>query len=395
MKALIPLHIPTKEIEAYQVYNLFITGTFSLKSHLSLLVVYFILFFFYFIVGQSPLHAQNLEFSYVVANNGTTSTVTIAVNNTVAGTENLAGYTLVLYYNTLESTFASFDDSPTAALGWNTFSGSTVANTNINNLIPIVHRAYTEINIIDQDLAGTNIGQLSQTLITLTYDNTIGTSAGSEFYLASTTDGHPALAYTNASFTGFPVNVDQSGSLPVEYLEFTAEALPNFKSQLKWTTSLEINNSGFVIERAHADDLIWQSIGFVEGNGTTSAASDYEFIDPAPFTGENLYRLRQRDIDGSESLSQIRTLRFDASQEMSIYPVPAKEEVNVRLLDSQIPEGEVSYTMYDFNGRQVMNGEWKESMIHAIDIEDLPAGTYHLKVFNGQQVFQKQLIKIH
>ncbi|MEO0582577.1 MAG: T9SS type A sorting domain-containing protein [Bacteroidota bacterium] len=364
-------------------------------SRLWLLVVYLIPFVFYFLVGQSPLHAQNLEFSYVVSNNGNTTTVTIAVNNTVSGTENLAGYTLVLYYNTLESTFSSFDDSPTAALGWNTFSGSTGANTNVNNLIPIVHRAYTEINIIDQNLNGTNIGQLSQTLITLTYDNTIGTSAGSEFYLASTSEGHPALAYTNASFTGFPVNVDQSGSLPVEYLAFTARALPNFKSQLNWTTAREINNSGFVVERARIDDLNWQAIGFVEGKGTTSSASDYEFMDPAPFTGENLYRLRQRDIDGSESLSQIRTLRFDASLEMSIYPIPAKEEVNVRLLDSQIPEGEVFYTIYDFNGRKVLDGKWKKSLQHAIDIDHLPAGTYHLRVFNGQQVFQKQVMKVH
>jgi hypothetical protein len=71
--------------------------------------------------------------------------------------------------------------------------------------------------------------------------------------------------------------------LPVSWLDFTAEAGTN-KVNLQWTTASELNNDYFLVQRS-ADGVNFESIGTVDGMGTSSTAQNYSFIDTEPLNG--------------------------------------------------------------------------------------------------------------
>lgn len=90
--------------------------------------------------------------------------------------------------------------------------------------------------------------------------------------------------------------------IPVELISFTS-VLKNNNIELSWSTITEKNNAGFDVERTQPLNINgsskWEKIGYVEGKGTTTEVNPYSFVDKNPFSGRNIYRLKQYDYDGS------------------------------------------------------------------------------------------------
>lgn len=106
----------------------------------------------------------------------------------------------------------------------------------------------------------------------------------------------------------YPFDVNCTTVLPVELLSFEAEA-SGAVSLLTWSTATETNCDYFSVERLNENN-VWNEIGRVDGNGTTSQTSYYSFVDEMPNEGVNYYRLRQVDFDGSHWYSPIRAVHF-------------------------------------------------------------------------------------
>ena len=70
-------------------------------------------------------------------------------------------------------------------------------------------------------------------------------------------------------------------STPVELTTFTAIAQNNY-AELNWTTATEINNQGFEVQRSKTNSE-FVSVGFVDGNGTTTEEHHYSFKDQRCF----------------------------------------------------------------------------------------------------------------
>jgi hypothetical protein len=69
--------------------------------------------------------------------------------------------------------------------------------------------------------------------------------------------------------------------------------------KLYWLVDSQIDNIGFYIQRLN-DNSVFESIGFVEGNGTTTVQQEYWFEDNnIKFGRTYYYRLYQIDYDGS------------------------------------------------------------------------------------------------
>ncbi|MEM7657617.1 MAG: PQQ-dependent sugar dehydrogenase, partial [Bacteroidota bacterium] len=113
------------------------------------------------------------------------------------------------------------------------------------------------------------------------------------------------------------------GSFPVEWGEFfaTAEAA---KVRLEWETLSERNTASFQIERSH-DNRAFTEIGAVAAQGESAVLQSYQSFDEQPLPGVNYYRLRQLDLDGQFSFSEVREVYFDASLaslQLQVYPNP-------------------------------------------------------------------------
>ena len=116
----------------------------------------------------------------------------------------------------------------------------------------------------------------------------------------------------------------QFSVLPVEITSFNAVCDKNLV-QLKWTTAVEINNSGFELERS-ADGNKWERIGFIKGAGNSNSTKNYSYTDKTLSTsGIYYYRLKQTDFNGSVKYSNVIETNFFSVNKYELfqnYPNP-------------------------------------------------------------------------
>ncbi|MEZ4852231.1 MAG: hypothetical protein R3B93_27210 [Bacteroidia bacterium] len=82
-----------------------------------------------------------------------------------------------------------------------------------------------------------------------------------------------------------------------------------FKVNVTWTTSMELNNEYFTVERSF-DQHIFESIGRVESQGGGNELRNYKLVDNLPQTGKIYYRIKQTDLDGEFSYSPVLQVEF-------------------------------------------------------------------------------------
>ncbi len=117
-------------------------------------------------------------------------------------------------------------------------------------------------------------------------------------------------------------------ALPVSITNFSA-ALRNKKVQLNWTTTSELNNSGFEIEKS-INGKDFSSIGKIASkalNGNSTSTIDYSFEDIKLSAGNNYYRLKQMDKDGKTSISNIEVINnpFNSSFVVNVLGNPVRD----------------------------------------------------------------------
>ncbi len=123
--------------------------------------------------------------------------------------------------------------------------------------------------------------------------------------------------------------------LPVTYTSFTGALDENTVAHLTWTTSSELNNDHFEIERS-LDGLSFSFAGTVKAS-TASGITDrkYNFTDAAAVlkTAKKVYyRIRQIDTDGRATTGSVVVLQPRTSGHsslLSVYPVPVKSNFTV------------------------------------------------------------------
>ena len=140
--------------------------------------------------------------------------------------------------------------------------------------------------------------------------------------------------------------------IPVEFISFTASVSEN-SVILRWQTATETNNSGFEVERAQRSEG-WEKIEFIKGNGTSSEAHIYQFIDKDLKAGKYLYRLKQIDFDGSYHYSDFVEVEVISPTSFFLkqnYPNPFNPSTQIRY---GIPEdGFVSLKVFNALGQAI------------------------------------------
>jgi lysophospholipase L1-like esterase len=211
-------------------------------------------------------------------------------------------------------------------------------------------------------------------------------SAGDGIHVNNT--GHRRIfeAVAASSFVG--------AALPVKLSKFTASQVSD-RVDLYWETASESNNSHFVIERS-IDNRDFKAIGEVKGKGNSNTKTRYSYSDRKPSPGKNYYRLKQVDLDGKSSFSQvIQVTQRSAPQTIILYPVPATSVIHLKIAADK--KEIVTVSIIDRSGnikgnypRKVDKGE----NVLNFPVSSLPTGNYLMQIKTGSSISKRSFIKL-
>lgn len=190
------------------------------------------------------------------------------------------------------------------------------------------------------------------------------------------------IKYTTVSGTQQCGNVTEVPStLPVSLTSFTA-VRDNNNVLLKWQTATEENNSGFTLQ-IKTGDQNWRDVSFISSKahiGSSVTSFNYEYIDANNNSQISLYRLKQIDISGKISYSEMRAVKGIDQQfsKLSVFPNPARDNFSI-----QLPDDNAFYDLQilDASGRMVKQFAAVKSNK---TISNLRAGQYLVVVINKQ-----------
>ena len=188
--------------------------------------------------------------------------------------------------------------------------------------------------------------------------------------------------------------------LPVELSSFSSSVNGRDVS-LNWTTSTELNNYGFDIERS-VNFGQWSKVGFVAGYGTTSNPVSYSYSDRGLISGKYNYRLKQSDFNGNYTY-------YDLNNEISIgvpskfslsqnYPNPFNPSTKINY---EIPyDGNVSLKVYDISGKEVMTlvNDFQTAGSYSVNFNSLSqtagisSGVYVYRITSGDFSQSRKMI---
>ncbi|MEM8586376.1 MAG: T9SS type A sorting domain-containing protein [Bacteroidota bacterium] len=178
--------------------------------------------------------------------------------------------------------------------------------------------------------------------------------------------------------------------LPVEYLSFEGQA-DRQGVLLDWATASEQDNDHFILERS-ADGRSFEAIGRIDGQGDSDSRNDYQFLDRAPHNGQNYYRLKQYDFDGSMSMSDVVNVDFrgsEASLDFTLFPVPAQDILTL-VMNSELPVGSQLEIFNVYGQIQLRSTLQENHLTYPLSVSDLPPGAYWIRVGERVRKFYKQ-----
>ncbi len=190
--------------------------------------------------------------------------------------------------------------------------------------------------------------------------------------------------------------------LPVTYQIFNA-VLNNSAVNLNWSTSMEVSNDHFEVERSF-DEVNFSTIAFVLGaQAESKGANQYSFTDKdSRIANHNIiyYRLKQVDVDGNFTYSVVKTVRVskmsDQKISVQVMPNPYLDKLNVNFTSDN--GGKAEIRMISISGTVVKK---TESTINKgsnnIQLQDLSSqlpGMYIVNIMvNGQSIGSQKIIK--
>ncbi len=318
-------------------------------------------------------------------NANTVQTVTVTIGNLSGTTE--GAYTIVV-----EGSDGSNKESTDLTLDYG--AGPISLMTPANNSMQLVNQDvdFTFLTVAGRNRyiisfqvfrSGVNLGGGSFGTIfsgmgpgdgfSVTLSQTLGNTPGDEirWFITASDDSN-----TNPDVVSCTRNYFLANVLPVNWLNFTARASGK-TALLSWSVEQDALNAGFAIERTTPAINNWEQVGYTQRTGEDGIAN-YLFTDEQVEAGNTyLYRLRQEDVDGAISYSEIRTVTFGDVWGLVAVPNPTNDFVVLSTGESG--QSKLRYTMYDPTGRKVSEGQMNNGRVR-VDMNLLPAAIYQVLV---------------
>lgn len=182
----------------------------------------------------------------------------------------------------------------------------------------------------------------------------------------------------------------QGVGLPISLVNFTAQYKDKFV-EIKWITATETNNDFFTVERS-SDGVSFETLNVFEAVGNSSEENEYYAVDRHPLPATSYYRLKQTDLNGAYSYSEIIPVYHPgASSCLSVCPNPLSgRNVTVRLL-----KGANEIMLTDLSGKTIFfrtldspEETWREIQFP----DNITSGLYFFTIRLEEESINEKLI---
>lgn len=188
--------------------------------------------------------------------------------------------------------------------------------------------------------------------------------------------------------------VSVANPLPVDLIYFKAMYLKNQNCiHLEWATSSEENHDHFVLEKSLDGASFVDLISIFNDEIQTGEQTVYNHADHSTLLPQNYYRLRQIDLDGNITFSDIISVEIPnlVSNRPLVYPNPIRDHFKIVPGDNQ---ESMRLRLFDRQGQLIREKTLEHSINPIIiDLSDLPSGIYHLRLRQGVQNYYYPIIK--
>jgi hypothetical protein len=218
---------------------------------------------------------------------------------------------------------------------------------------------------------------------------TTGFPTSGGFLSASITKAGTFFLYSDAAVNiyqlqvvGATVSLAPTNPLPVTFGGISAIA-SNGVVKVNWSILTEIDTKEYIVERS-GDGVNFSSIGSLGANGV----SNYNWLDNAPLSGNNFYRVKSVDNTGSINYSTTVEVNpgSNGSAQVIIAPNPVtNRQFNLQL--NSLAQGDYALTIYSTSGQQVLSSVVSHpggSSSRTITLPAIAKGLYnvHIGTFN-------------
>jgi hypothetical protein len=210
--------------------------------------------------------------------------------------------------------------------------------------------------------------------------------------LTSDLQNNPGARCGNLSKNNVPVNI--LVIRPIELRPLTAiEEGSGVK--LYWGTESESGSKHFEIERS-TDGKNFVKIHTLPAAGKSIARINYTDYDETPSSGDNSYRVKALNLDGTFKYTNIATIKkLTQGLAMNSYPNPVKDKLVIELIAADNGTGTIEVISANGStvGRKKLN--WKTGMnIENIDMQVLAPGVYYIKLISGKDIITIKALKM-
>jgi hypothetical protein len=169
---------------------------------------------------------------------------------------------------------------------------------------------------------------------------------------------------------------------------FSAKADVN-QAKLQWISNGGQKNDYYEVERVN-------EVGTFEKIGTINAATgkteseSFNFTDATPLDGDNTYRIKTVENNGSTKFSDNETVTFSKNDGVRLFPNPANDYVDVDL--KKYAGSQVTITVYNQFGKLLQTAQVERATTapFRLDFGDVATGSYMIRV---QAQGKKEIIR--
>ena len=182
------------------------------------------------------------------------------------------------------------------------------------------------------------------------------------------------------------LDTEYNTNLPIELVSFEAFVTPQ-DIQFSWVTKSENNNDFYTLSYS-IDGKEFINLATIQGNGTTSNESIYEYIyDNYTIEGIVYFRLQQTDYNGNYTFSPIISIHLpDKDVDVFIFPNPAVDYITIQ-------DNSQSITNIQFFDQIHNEIVLPKVDLYTYSLISIPTGIYFVKITTDSKCFVKTIVK--